>query len=190
MLQLERLRVSLTKNGYLKIANLVRHHARWDVLGNAEGSHHGINIKRSQISNIMCADPITGQLPEFWDGIKRFRDEAIDAFTLVAVILSHEKLIETFRRASAGNMRRRLRKERHCSRKEYTNLVYAMASLGLCQYVKGADVVAYDFYRLIYNLRGPRRLVQLIESKLERCGWLDPRHYPHSTDGEFFAACQ
>ena len=190
MLHIERLRVSLTKNGYLKIADLVRRHSRWEVLDNAEGAHPGINIKRSQISNIMSADPITGQLPEFWDRIKRFGNDAIDSFTLVAVILSHERLIHTLRRASRGNMRGRLRRQ-DLTTKEYTNLVYAVASLGLCEYVKGAEVVAYDFYRLIYNLRGARRLLrQLIESKLERCGWLDPARYPHSADGDFSVACR
>jgi hypothetical protein len=190
MIALDRLRVSLTKNGYQKIADVVRRHERHEVLNHLEGSHHGVNIKRSQVANILGADPLTGQLPEFWDTIRRYGEDAINAFTLLAIILSHQRLIELFKESSQGGFFGSIRRS-DLTEKEYTNLVYAMTSLGLCQRVRGADAADYDMYALVYHLRPAIDLVrQLIGAKLSRCGWLDPAAYAHSPHGDLISECQ
>src|SRR5690606_33778473 len=113
--------------------------------------------------------------------IKECGPAAIDSFTFVAIIMSHHRLIDVFRRTNQGGLRGHLRRE-DLSEKEYTNIVYAMATIQLCEYVKGAEGVNYDFYNLIYTLKDAGFLIRgLIESKLKKCGWVDPAIYPWST---------
>jgi len=190
MIDLGKLRVSLTKNGYLKVADVIKRHPRWEVLDNLEGTYRGINIQRSQVSNILGADPLTGQLPGYWDGIREQGDRAVGAFTFVAIVLSHQKLIQVFQGAAEGVFRGYIRRE-DLTDKAYTNLVYAMSSLRLCEYARGMDATSYDLYRLIYDLRSSGELLrQLIASKLTRCGWLDPQQFPHSCDRDFLSECR
>ena len=190
MTDLRRLRVSLTKNGYMKIAELIRRHPRWDVLQHLEGCHRGINLKRSQASNILGADPFTGQLPAYWDEIRQYSEKAIDAFVFVAIVLSHHKLIELFRRGSQGTLCGSLSRA-NLTDKEYTNLVYAMASLGLCEYKRGSHTTEYDLYSLVFHLQPAHRVVrQLIASKLNRCGWLDPEDSPETGNRGLVDECR
>lgn len=185
MIEMDRLRVSLTKNGYLKIADIIKRHPRWEVLDNVNGEYRGINLQRSQAANILGEDS-NGQLPEFWDEIRSFDGRAIDAFTLVAIIMSHVDLIRLLSRSAQGDMKGHLERG-DLSEKAYTNIVYALASCDLCDYERGSDAVTYDMRGLVYELREAGHLVrQLIESKLRRCGWRSPGQ-PGGTD--FFAEC-
>lgn len=185
MVNLDRLRVSLTKNGYLKIANVVMRHPRWEVLDNIHGVYRGINLARSQVANILGAD-ITGDPPEFWDEIRSRGERAIEAFTLTAIIFSHVDLIQLLAGAAQGDYKGHLRRGQ-MGQKAYTNLVYAMACCDLCDYEPGAEGVTYDMRGLIYSLRECGDLVQqLIEFKLRRCGWR--RREQGGT--EFFEECE
>jgi hypothetical protein len=186
----QKLRVSLTKNGYMKLARLVRKYPRHEVLDHTYGSEPGIKLARSQAANILGADPETGQLPEFWDKIRDFDDKTIRCFTFASILLSHHKLIQAFSLAAQGNMHGHLRRD-DLSEKEFTNVAYAMATLGLCDYERGSDGVTFDLYRLVYNLVPAHVLVrQLIESKLRRAGWLDPERFQFSNDGDFLSVCR
>ncbi len=193
MIDVKRLRVSLTKNGYLKIAEVIRQHHRFEVLDHLEGSLPGINLKRSQISNILSVDPATKQLPKFWDEIREYGDAAIDAFTFIAIILSHHKFIQLYTEASQGwlgTFRGRFRRD-DLKEKEYTNLVYAMAELNLCEYERGSEDIAYDLYPVVYFTLPAHDLVRdLIASKLARCGWRDPSIFPGSPHKELIQECR
>lgn len=186
MVDLARLRVSLTKNGYMKIADLLRRHPRWEVLDNVSGAHADINLVRSQVANIMGED-LAGDPPEFWDEIRSRGDRAIDAFVLVAIIMSHVDLIDLLRRSAQGHMKGHLER-RAIGEKAYTNLVFALASCGLCDYRRGAVAVTYDMRGLVYALQRSRRVVRrLIEFKLAKCGWRPPGR-PGGI--EFFEECE
>ena len=77
---LHELNVSLTKNGYFKIADVIEKHPRHEVLNNIRGTYVGINLDRPQIANMLSADPSTRELPEEWDEIRNYSKRAIDAF--------------------------------------------------------------------------------------------------------------
>ena len=64
---LHELNVSLTKNGYFKVADVIAKHPRHEVLDNIRGTYAGINLDRAQIAKMLSADPITKELPEEWD---------------------------------------------------------------------------------------------------------------------------
>ncbi len=185
MVDLNRLKVSLTKNGYLKIAEVLKRHPRWEVLDNVYGVYRGVNVVRSQASNIMDEEGLSGEVPEHWDEIRSLGSEAIEAFTFVAVILSHGELIARLKASSLGNMKGCLVRSA-MGTKMFTNLVYAMAYTGLCDYERGAATVNYDLTGAIYDLRRAGHIVkQLLKSKLRRCGWRDPEVHPQSTDQGF-----
>lgn len=186
MIDLQKLGVSLTKNGYLKIADVVKKHPRWEVLDNVKGVYRGINLARSQAANILGED-LGGELPEFWDEIRSHGSQAIDAFTLVAIIMSHVDLIDLLSKSAQGGMKGHLKRGR-IGEKAYTNLVYAMASCDLCDYERGSEAVTYDMRGLVYALRKSGPVVrQLIEFKLRQCGWRPPER-PGGTD--FFDECE
>lgn len=67
MIELENLCVSLTKNGYLKISQLVQLHPRNEILDNVYDVHKGINLVKSQVANILGADARSGFVPSYWD---------------------------------------------------------------------------------------------------------------------------
>lgn len=185
MVNLDRLRVSLTKNGYLKIADVVKRHPRWEVLENIHGVYRGINLARSQAANIMGED-LSGDVPEFWDEIRSFDEKTIDAFTLTAIIMSHVDLIRLLAESAQGDMKGHLRRGR-IGEKAYTNLIYALSCCGVCEYERGVEGTTYDMRSVVYALREAGHLVrQLIEFKLAVCGWR-----PEVRGGtEFFAACE
>ena len=191
MIDLDRLGVSLTKNGYLKIAELVKAHSRFAILDNCEGVHPGINIVPNQVFKILSADPRTGDVPEVWDEIREYGDAAIECFTLVAVIFSHARLIDLFQRTSQGAYLGHVDRADLPQEKEYQNLVYAMASLNLCDYLKGSQGVNYDFRPLVHALRDAGPVVKkLLELKLRTAGWRDPALYRIGADGDFWTESQ
>ncbi len=191
MLDLEKMRVSLTKNGYIKVADVVRRHRRNEILENIRGSYRGINLERSQVSKILSVDADSGEVPEIWDEIKEHGDEAIDAFTFVAIILTHVELISVLAKGHTI-LYRGVVSRSDLSDKAYTNLVFAMTSLNLCDYEKGATETHYDFHPLVANLQGDtgRVVRNLVALKLKRCGWVDPDTSPSSGDHNFAAQCE
>jgi hypothetical protein len=190
MLKLDRLRVSLTKNGYLKIAELVEKFPREQILDNLDGKVRGVRLVDSQVANILSRDDVTHEIPGFWDGIRQHDKDAIRSFVMLAVIFSHHKLITLFRTTSQGKMCGCITRD-DLTPKEYTNLSYAMAEAGLCPPSRNEQSFNYDLSPIVKNLENAGSLVRrLIESKLGRCGWLDPTRVDYSTDGEFYSACR
>lgn len=185
MVDLDRLRVSLTKNGYLKIADVLKHHPRWEVLEKINGTYPGINLAYSQAANIMGADG-AGEVPEFWDEIRSHSDKAIDCFVLAAIIMSHVNLIELLKSSFQGDYKGYLQRGR-VGEKVYTNLIFALSECDLCDYVRGAEAVTYDMRGLVYELRDAGDIVrQLLQFKLRKCGWREPER--GGTD--FYQECE
>lgn len=190
MVTIERLRVSLTKNGYLKIWVLVKNHPSDEILDNVYGVHEGVNLAASQVRNILGADATSGVVPAYWDEIREHDDRTIMAFTFLAIVFSHHRLINALLEAGNGEAEGTISRDDLTS-KEYTNLVYAMAELGLCEYERGAESVDYDLSSLADQLRPARDLVQrLLRDKLARCGWRDPDQFPASDDLPLLLECR
>jgi len=170
MLALANLKVSLTKNGYIKIADVVRRHPADEIVESTVDKYDGINLAASQVRVILDAED--GRVPEYWDDIKDFGDEAIDAFTFIAILFSHHHLIETLARGAKDDFEGRVQRGWFDSNKEFTNFNYTLASLGLAPYKKNSADVRYDLQPVVYYLLKPYRLVKkLLTAKLERCGW-------------------
>lgn len=188
MVALDNLKVSITKNGYMKLAEVVKRHPRDEVLDNIRGTYVGINLIRSQISNIMD-ESVTGEVPEFWDDIRKFNEAAIESFVFVAVVFSHGSLINALKDSSVGDMRGYLQRSSFKTPKVYMNLQYAMSSIEACEYQRGSESINYDLRAAIFSLLDAGPIVaELIETKLRRCGWRPSRVGSQRSD--FLSACE
>lgn len=169
---LDALKVSLTKNGYLKVAEVIKQHPRTEILANINGVYPGINLNDGQIKGMLSFDSETGEFPEVWDEVKAYGADAIDALVLISVIYSHNKLIEVFSNSILSEMRGYLRREA-LGDKEYTNLVHSMNKLGMCPLNQGADETAFDVTPL-FNLEIGGLVKKIITLKLIKTGWKEP----------------
>jgi hypothetical protein len=191
MIDLASLRVSLTKNGVFKVAELVKMYPGAQVLDHVYGDHVGINVVKSQIANLMDADIRTGLAPAYWDDIRAHGDHAIDALTVVALLFSHGAIIDLMRRASEGRaeytgyfLRGDLRAGKG-SEKAHTNLAYALACFGLSLYRRGHGTVEYNLQPVVYHLLRAGEIVHdLLRQKFLRAGWRE------QIDGNLFKALE
>jgi len=189
MVDVESLTVSLTKNGYLKIADVVAAFPRHEVLEHLRGARPGVNLVASQVANILCADPRNDMPPSCWDGIRQHDRATIRAFTFLAILFSHHRLIEAFRNAGRGAPEGTIFRD-DFSEKEYTNLQFAMAEVEMCGYARGTDQVRYDMRPVTDHLRDVGALVgELFRAKLLRCGWRDPDEFPIAADLPLVEEC-
>jgi hypothetical protein len=125
---LDELNVSLTKNGYFKVVDVIEKHPRHEVLANIRGRYTGINLDRAQIAKMLSADPVTRELPEEWDEIRNYSSKrAIEAFVFLSILFSHHLLITVFAKSMTAEMRGVLKRE-DLDQKTYTNLVHKYLS--------------------------------------------------------------
>ena len=189
MVDLKKLRVSQTKNGYQKIAKLIIAHPSDEVLANVYGTHAGINLAKSQVANMLGAARGSKILPRYWDDIRGHGERTIEAFSLVASLFSHHKFIKTLLLARANQPVGYLARS-SSSQKAYTNLVYALATQNLCTYKPGAPGTQVNFAPLMARLANVGGLVQLLlRDKLALCGWEDPDVCNGSGDAPFIETC-
>ena len=170
---LEALNVSLTKNGYFKVADVIEKHPRHEVLSNIRGRYPGINLDRAQIANMLSVDPVTKELPEEWDEIRNYDKRAIDAFVFISILFSHHMLIKVFAESMSAEMRGVLKRE-DLGDKAYTNLVYSMQTIGLCDYVLGADSIDYNLTPLFKEMSIGPLVKRILTRKLATTGWKEP----------------
>ena len=122
------------------MADVIEKHPRQEVLDNINGTYPGIKLNRAQLAKMLSADPATEELPEEWDEIRKYSKRSIEAFTFISILFSHHTLIRVFANSTTSEMRGVLQRS-DLGKKEYTNLVYSMQSIGLCPYIPGADSI-------------------------------------------------
>lgn len=171
---LAKLKVSLTKNGFQKIADLIISHPRADILKNIWGVHPGINLDKAQVVNILSGDQQTDQLPEVWDEIRQLGDKQVRALTFIAIVYSHHELIKTFAKSKTGEMRGTLHRDSFSNEKTYTNMSYTMQSFGICDYRPGAPHVDYSLATVFSDMNIGPLAKEIIYLKLQQTGWREP----------------
>ncbi|WJS05497.1 hypothetical protein [Roseibium aggregatum] len=181
------LKVSLTKNGYFKIAEVIKKHPRDEILKNINGVYDGINLDAAQIKNMLSFDEDSGEFPEVWDEIRTLGDKAIEALVFISIIYSHQKIINYLKDSNIAEMRGCLKRDAE-DQKTYTNLVYSMHELDLCPLDKGSDEVYYDLSPLFLLEIGPF-VKKIIRLKLEKTGWSEPKADDYFTR-DFYQQCE
>lgn len=171
---LDALKVSLTKNGYFKVSEVIKKHSRNEILGNIEGVHEGINLESAQIKGMLSFDASTNEFPEVWDEIRSYSSEAVDALVFISIIFSHKILIDVLSKSKLSEMRGCLKRE-DLHHKVYSNLVFSMATQKLCPLKWGADETYYDVSPL-FLLEIGSLVKKVIVLKLIKTGWKTPEH--------------
>ena len=169
---LDALKVSLTKNGYFKVAEVIKKHPRDEILDNIEGVYEGINIEAAQIKGMLSYNETTQEFPEVWDEVRHLGDKAIEALVFISIIYSHKTLIEVLSKSKLSEMRGCLKRD-DLAEKAYTNLVYSMNKQGMCPLNQGAHETYYDVSPLFLLEIGPL-VKKVIGYKLRKTGWNPP----------------
>lgn len=180
---LEALKVSLTKNGYFKVAEVIKNHPRKEILDNINGTYQDINIEAAQIKGMLSYDEATDGFPNVWDDVRTLGDNAIDALVFISIIYSHKKLIEVLSNSKLSEMRGCLKRD-DLGDKAYTNLVYSMSKQGMCPLKQGSDETYYDVSPLFLLEIGPL-VKKVIGFKLEKTGWKSPSEDDYFSRGYY-----
>ncbi|WP_157837221.1 McrB family protein [Geminisphaera colitermitum] len=169
---LENLIVSLTKNGYFKVAKVLEAVPADQVLSNLGGQIEDVRLADSQVANMLSADA-SNRLPELWNEVRAMGPQAIRALTFISIIFSHHTLITGLARSRTAEMQGVLRREDY-GEKVFTNLVYSMGSMGLCTVKNGATEVPYNLAPLFRELQIGPLAKRLLKLKLEKTEWKEP----------------
>jgi len=173
MPDLKKLAVSLTKNGYFKIAQVIKRHPRNEILDNISGVYVGINLNQSQIAAILSSAP-DGQLPQFWDDVREAGDNSVDGLVMISILFSHHLLINAFADSFHSHDPFRIHRV-DLGGKVYTNLLYSMKTAGLCNQdiPNGTQSFTFDLSPL-FSLPIASYARQVLHTKLLATGWLPP----------------
>lgn len=170
---LQELKVSLTKNGYFKVAEIIKRHPRGEILDNLWGTHEGINLDRAQILKMLSGDEATEELPQVWDDVKALGPQAIEALTFISIIYSHVTLIEGFKESIVSEMRGVL-KRNFFDNKVFTNLVDTMTKMELGNKVHGADEFSFSLKPIFKEMAIGPLAKDILTRKLKKTGWNEP----------------
>jgi hypothetical protein len=161
--------VSLTKNGYFKLSELIPKYSKTEIL-----NHLGeIKLDFEQARKMLAGNK-QNVLPDAWDDVKKFDTPAQYALLLISIIYSHKTLIELFKNSVSTEMQGVV-KRRDIDGKVYTNLAYALNEAGVATDFKtGADKTSYDFSPILAkNEIGPLAK-EVLKGHLENMGWKEP----------------
>jgi hypothetical protein len=186
---LDDLRVSLTKNGFFKIAAVILAHPRNEVLQHIGGTPPDPQLDRAQIVNMLSGDLTIAALPDVWDRVRVFGEPAVNALVLIAIIFSHRTLIEAFQAANQGEMRGVLTRAILENDKIFTNIAYSLAQAGVSEAPRqGSQNHPYNLASLFEIPEVGPLAKEVIELKLRHTGWLPPAQNDHFTR-TFYEQC-
>jgi hypothetical protein len=169
MTDLFQLKVSLTKHGAHKVAQLLIAFPTDQVLGNTSGTYRNITINRAQAEKNLSVDN-RGNLPGFWESARQLGYAEVEGLVLLGIVFSHHQLIEAMRVGQAGPMQGTILRGEIITGKAFTNMANNIEELGF-SVQHTPELVSYDLRPLLLNpaLSGP--VASLLESKLASAGW-------------------
>jgi hypothetical protein len=161
--------VSLTKNGYFKLSELISKYLKTEILNHLDE----IKLDFEQARK-MLAGSKSNVLPNAWDDVKKFDTPAQYALLLVSIIFSHKTLINLFKNSNTAEMQG-IVKRKDIDEKVYTNLAYALNEAGVAiDFRAGSDKTTYDFSPILSkNEIGPLAK-EILKGHLENMGWKGP----------------
>lgn len=161
--------VSLTKNGYFKLSELIPKYSKMEILNHLDE----IKLDFEQARKMLAGNN-RNVLPDAWDEVKKFDTPAQYALLLVSIIYSHKTLIELFKKSVSAEMQGVV-KRNDIDVKVYTNLAYALNEAGVAtDFRAGSDKTSYDFSPILAkNEIGPLAK-EILKGHLENMGWKEP----------------
>lgn len=167
MVDLSKLKVSLTKHGAHKLAKLIQFHDKDNILNHVTGSHPGINIDHAQVSGILSADK-SGNVPDLWNDIRILGEQDIQDIVFIAIVFSHHSLIEAITLGNNSNCD--IIKGVTIGGKSFTNFAHIIDQFKL-SIEHTPDHVSYDLSRIFYKSYLPEYIREVLQLKLYSAGW-------------------
>ena len=168
-LNLQLLKVSLTKHGVHKIARLLVKYSSGELLSKLKESGPGLKLERAQVAKTLCADEKNG-VPKFWDEARVLGSDAIDGLVLIAIISSHIALIELLKVSETTRYKGKVIRGKVISGKAYSNFKHTLVELGYSTSDSELEV-EYDFERLFRVPRLNELAKKLFKLKFRSIGW-------------------
>jgi hypothetical protein len=161
--------VSLTKNGYFKLIELIQKYPSTEILSNLSE----IKLDYTQARKMLAGDK-NGVLPIVWDSVRPLDPTAQYALLLVSIIFSHKTLIALFKKSTNSEMQGVINRA-DSDTKTYTNIAFALNEAGVAtDFTNGADKTSYDFSPILAkNEIGPLAK-EILKGHLENMGWSVP----------------
>lgn len=170
MTQLTKLNVSLTKHGAHKIAILLGKYDKDEILNHLWGKEPGINIESAQAKKNLSVNA-AGKVPPVWNKAREQGQESINALVLIAIIFSHNDLINAMKKA-AGTvpMTGTIIRGQHLDGKAFTNFAHTIEELGFST-GHSKNHVHYNLQK-IFAIEGLSDLAaEILTLKLSTAGW-------------------
>ncbi|NLD46548.1 MAG: hypothetical protein GX660_05040 [Clostridiaceae bacterium] len=164
---LSRLKVSLTKHGAHKIAFLLEHFDKDDVLNHLEGDYMDINIDSAQTRRILSIEE-GKPAPELWNEIKKYGLEDIIDLVFIAIVFSHNELISALQTGIEEGCV--VKRGKIIDGKAYTNFAGVLDEFGFAV-EHTPDYVTFDISRIFYKFYIPELVSKLLLIKLTEAGW-------------------
>jgi hypothetical protein len=164
---LTKLKVSLTKHGAHKIAFLLEHFDKDDILNHLEGDYMDINIDSAQTRRILSIEEAK-PAPELWNEIKKYGLEDIFDLVFIAIVFSHNELISAFQTGIEEGCV--IKRGKIIDGKAYTNFAGVLDEFGFAV-EHTSDYVTFDISRIFYKFYIPELVSHLLLIKLTEAGW-------------------
>ena len=161
--------VSLTKNGYFKLAELIKKYPSQEILSHLDE----ISLDFTQARKMLAGNS-KDELPSAWDKVKEYDESSQYALLLISIIYSHKDLIELFKNSTKSEMQGVIIRNA-MEVKTYTNLAFALNAAGVAlDFKEGAAQTTYDLAPVFSkNEIGPLAK-EIIMGHLENMGWKEP----------------
>lgn len=164
--------VSLTKNGYQKLRDLIAKYPANEILNHIDE----IRLDRTQGLKMLAGSELIGTVPAIWDNIRKLPADKRDALLMISVISSHKDLIRLFA-DNTDNTGKGTINRSGLETKLYTNLAYAMNELGLAvNFHQSGNGLKYDWNRF-FGMDIGTLVKELLEHQLQNMGWRPPNKY-------------
>ncbi len=168
MIDLAKLKVSLTKHGAHKIFKIMKNASPDEVLNHIDDTALNIHIDAAQTRKNMSIRS-DGSVPGYWMLAKGHGEQHLKFLVLLAICHSHHSIIEALKYSKPRLGNGVVLRGQVLDGKKYTNLANNFDELGFLMH-HNEQGFEYDFSQVFTLLRFSELYRQLIKDKLVECG--------------------
>lgn len=167
MTVLSKLKVSLTKHGAHKVAQLLAQYKYENVLDHTQDNDLGIDIDRAQAKKTLSV--VNGNVPDYWEDAVKLGTDAIEYAVAISIIFSHHRLIEVMQH-NGVNGGGSVQRNQLSNDKEFTNFRDDIRELSLMR-SSTRDEFNYSF-KPAFEIKGFGSVIlSILHSKLKLANW-------------------
>ncbi len=173
---LSKLNTSWTKYSIVQVLDVLKSK---DILNAYLNGEEGITIDKANLKSFLGIKNTHDEIPGFWQKLYNYPQEKM-LFGMMALILTHHKIIKAFIEFSSGAMDMKgificdEEKNKIITYKEQTNARSALVESGASSSeYRRASNIPYNFSAVFQNPELGPLFKELIINRLIRCGWME-----------------